>query len=349
MEDQILAITCHPESRIPDLAKVVPHLPYINTPTSESLFWSTDKLEMRRRITAYNPELTPKYMLVKNTEEETIQKIQKRIGFPLVVKPSGLASSLLVNVVYHTEELNKVLRRTFKRVNKINKEYKEAPAQIIVEQLLEGEMYSLDAYIDNVGNTYFCPMVHIKTGKTIGFDDFFAYRTLTPTQLNEDSINKAHNAAKETIKALGLRSTTAHIEFIRTEGKGWNIVEAGPRIGGFRHNMYNLSFDIDHISNDFLVRIPKKPIIKKRRKGYTSVFKFFAHKEGIITAIKGRKNVQKLESFHSIDMKLEVGDRARYAKNGGKSVFNVTLFNSDRSNLFADIRRMEQMVSIKTE
>lgn len=345
-EDQFLAVTSHPETRIPDLARIIPHLPYLETPTSESLLWATDKLEMRRRFSAYAPEITPKHAVVNDTSQKTIRNIERRVGFPLVIKPSGLAASLLVNVVYHTEELEKNLKKVFRRIDRINKEYKEKPAEVLVEQFLEGEMYSVDAYVDRKGSVDFCPMVHIKTGKSVGFDDFFAYRSLTPTQLNTSSIKEAQAVAKRAIRALGLRSTTAHIEFIRTE-KGWKIIEVGPRIGGFRDEMYKLSFDINHVLNDIYVRIPKKPIIRKRRKGYTAVFKFFAEKEGTITSIKGRQNVQKLDSFHDIKFKKEVGDRATYAKNGGKSVLNITLFNQDRSQLFADIRRMEQMIKIE--
>lgn len=348
-EEEILAVTSHPESRIPDLAKIVPHLPYISTPTSESLIWSTDKLEMRRRFSAYAPEITPKHMVVKDTSKESIKRIERRVGFPLIIKPTGLAASILVNLVYHTEELERELKKVFRRVERINRDYKDEPARILVEQFMEGEMYSVDAYVDAKGEVYFCPMVHVKTGKVIGFDDFFAYRTITPTQLNDDSIVGAHEAAKKAIKALGLRSSTAHIEFIRTENRGWNIIEIGPRIGGFRDEMYGLSFNINHVLNDILIRIGRKPVIRKRRQGYTAVFKFFAKKEGTITAIKGRQIVQRLDSFHSIDIKKSIGDRAIFAKNGGKSVFNITLFHADRSQLLADIRRMEQAISIETE
>jgi hypothetical protein len=42
-----------------------------------------------------------------------------------------------------------------------------------------------------------------------------------------------------------------------------------------------------------------------------------------------------------------VGDRCHFAKNGGKAVFDVTLYNDERSKLLADIRRVEQLVEIK--
>ncbi|OHA62698.1 MAG: hypothetical protein A3E07_00240 [Candidatus Wildermuthbacteria bacterium RIFCSPHIGHO2_12_FULL_45_9] len=49
-----------------------------------------------------------------------------------------------------------------------------------------------------------------------------------------------------------------------------------------------------------------------------------------------------------MEINLKIGDRAIYAKHGGKSVFDIILFNKDRAKLLADIRRLEQMISIET-
>lgn len=75
--------------------------------------------------------------------------------------------------------------------------------------------------------------------------------------------------------------------------------------------------------------------------------KWFADKEGIITELKGIKKIEELESFHKIDVNKKAGERSVFAKNGGRSVFNLFLYNQDRSKLLADIRRAEQLVQIK--
>ena len=76
--------------------------------------------------------------------------------------------------------------------------------------------------------------------------------------------------------------------------------------------------------------------------------KFFAKKEGILTELKGLKKARALESFKSLNIKNKIGDKCLYAKNGGSSIFNIIMFNKDRSKLLADIRRLEQMIIIKT-
>jgi hypothetical protein len=127
----------------------------------------------------------------------------------------------------------------------------------------------------------------------------------------------------------------------------WKIIEVGPRCGGFRDVLHNLSCDIDHSLNDILIRIPKKPIIPKKCKGFSAYIKHFAEKEGRITEMKGIKKIETLKSFHSIVVNKKVGDRSIFAKNGGRSVFNAVFYNADRSKLLADIRRLEKMVHIR--
>lgn len=345
----IVAATCRGEDQIPLFARVVPHLPYIATPSSESLTWSSEKILMRRRLATKNKKLVPAFTVVGDTSSSSLRKIEEKVGFPLVVKPAGLAASRLVSICFHKEELGKVLQRIFRRIKRV---YKTTGGtwepKVLVEQFMDGDMYSVDGYVDAVGTVSFCPMVYIKTGRAIGFDDFFGYQQLTPTKLKKESIAVAEAVAVEAVHALALRNTTVHIELMRTED-GWQIIEVGARIGGFRHLMYEYSYSINHTMNDILVRLGKRPIIPKKTVGYTAAMKFFAKKEGKLTKLSGVKKAQELASFKKIYINKKIGDGCTYAKHGGSSVFNVILFNPDRAALLADIRRLEQMIGIETE
>jgi hypothetical protein len=189
-------------------------------------------------------------------------------------------------------------------------------------------------------------MVKVITGKKIGHDDFYNYLQMTPSGLKSRSIERAQAAAEAGIHALGLRSTTAHTELLKLDDD-WKIIEIGARVGGFRHVLHSLSCDINHTLNDVLIRIPKKPILPKKCKGYAVAMKWFAAKEGTITEMKGIKRLEQLASFHKIDINKKVGDKATFARNGGRSVFNLFLYNEDRPKLLADIRRVEKMVEVK--
>jgi len=346
--DEILTAYCRSEVQIPNFQKVIPHIPYLKTPTTESLEWSINKYKMRKRFYAYDKSITPKFMLVKDQTKTTVKEIEKKIQFPLVIKPASLAQSLLVNVVYHREELEKNLRQVFRKLKATYKDSSRAGIvpEVIVEQFIEGTMYSIDGYINSRGKAYCCPMVVIKTGREIGFDDFFGYQQMTPTNLTKETLSNAEKVAITGVKALGLRSTAFHAELIKND-KGFKIVEIGPRIGGFRDELYRNSYGINHILNASTIGIPRIPQIPKRLKGHSAALKVFSKKEGIIESISGMKNLKELKSLKKLIINKKVGDRARFAKNGGKSVFNVIMFNKDRSSLLADIRRMEQSIVIK--
>ena len=103
-EDKLLAITCRSEANMGKFRKVIPNVPYLRTPTVESVSWAIDKTQMRRRFTSYDKTITPKYLIVKDNSAITMKKIEKKVGFPLVVKPAGLAQSLLVTICYHEDE-----------------------------------------------------------------------------------------------------------------------------------------------------------------------------------------------------------------------------------------------------
>ncbi len=345
---QIVAVSVRRELYVALFRRIIPHIPYVKTSTIPSLEWSTDKILMRRRMTHYNKKITPRYAVAKNSTKKTIDRIAKKIEFPLIVKPSALGSSKMITICYDKDELAKSLRRIVRSVNAINKKGGDVEVKVLVEQFMEGTMYSIDAYVNSRGTVYHTPVVEVKTGKMIGFDDFFGYQQMTPSTLRKSSIEKAQEVTEEAIHALGLRSTTVHIELMRMEG-GWKVIELSPRIGGFRHLMYKFSYGIDHVMNDIMIHAPKKPLIPLRVKGYTVAMKFFAPKEGRLTKLAGIKNAQKLNSFKKITINKKIGSLCKYAKNNGSSVFDIIMFNKSRPKLLADIRRLEKMVNIQTK
>lgn len=347
--DELYAITSRSESHIAKFAQVIPHVPYLKTPTAASLEWSTDKLQMRKRLRMFDPKHTPKFTEIGANTVKERKRIAETVGFPLIVKPANLSLSMLVSICYHEEELKQILANVNRKINKVYKENKRSETpKIIAEEYMEGDIYSIDSYVNSKGVVYHCPAVKVVTGKNIGHDDFFNYMHMTPTTLKKETIESAQERVETAIHALGLRSTTAHTELMRVEDE-WKIIEIGPRIGGFRNRLYRLACGFDHSMNDILIRVSKKPNVPKKCHGYAATLKWFPKQEGEITELKGIKKIQELKSFEGIIVSKKVGDRVQFAKNGGKAVFSVTLFNKERSKLLADIRRIEQSVVVKVK
>lgn len=345
-QSELLAITCRYEQHISRFAQVLPHVPYLRTTSTESLAWATDKYEMRKRLRLFDPKNTPRFTWVKDNTIKERKRVIDKVQFPMIVKPASLAASLFVTICYHEDELEKALRNLFRKLKTAyDKDGRKEIPKIIAEEYMEGDLYSIDSYIDSRGNIYHCPLVRQKTARDIGHDDFYNYLQITPAALKKTTVERAESVADTAIHALGLRSTTAHTELMKVDDD-WKVVEVGARPGGARDVLHKLSCDINHNMNDAAIRIPRKPIIPKKCKGYAAYMKYFADKEGMIVETKGIKKLESLDSFHTISVMKKVGDRSVFARNGGRAVFTLFLYNSDRSKLLADIRRIEQTVKV---
>lgn len=346
-QDQLLAITCRSEQHMARYAAVLPHVPYLRTTTTESLKWASDKYEMRKRLRLYDKKITPKFTRVKINSKEERDRVIKKIGFPMIVKPANMAGSLFVSICYHEEDLDKTLKLMFRKLKQAYQaEHSLEEPKVVAEEFMDGDLYSIDSYVDSRGKVYHCPLVKQVTAKKIGRDDFYNYLQITPTGLKAATVARAELVAEKAVHAIGLRSSTAHTELMKIDDE-WKVVEIGARVGGFRCVLHSLSCDINHALNDVLIRIPKKPQLPKKCKGYACAMKWYLAQEGVISEMKGIKKMEQLESFHSITLNKKIGDKFIFARNGGRSVFNLFLYNNDRSKLLADIRRIEKMVEIK--
>lgn len=348
-QDQLCAITSRAESYLADFIKIIPFVPYLPAPTPESLQWASDKRLMRRHFKIADSSITPKYVLVKDASDDELKRVINQVGMPLIIKPTNLAQSLLVHVCHHKEELQKAVKETFKEIQKVYDENgrTERP-RIIAEEYMDGLQYSIDAYVSARGKVTCCPLVRQKTGHDIGRDDFFGYLQSTPTGLSSETVKKAEDVVKRGIHALGLRNTTVHVELMRIDNT-WKIIEIGARIGGFRPQLHRLSCGINHGMNDILVRMGRQPVVPRRCGRFAAAMKYYAKEEGEIISILGLKKVEKLSSFYHIEMRKKRGDRSIFAKNGGGAIFVLYLVNDSRSELLADIRRVEESVKVKVK
>lgn len=342
-EGNIFAVTSQYENSILELKKLIPYLPYLPMPTEKSLEWSTEKKLMRSMLQAYDPKLVPKYKEITDSSSATVAAIEKAMSYPLIVKPSGLEGSLLVSMVSSRQELQATLEHTFRQIQKGYDTWikRQVPA-ILVEEFMEGDMYSVDTYVAEDGIT--CrslPPVHVVTGKKVGFEDFFGYVRIIPSGLSNSEIRGAHQAAEKACHAMGLRAITAHVELMRTDA-GWKIIELGPRIGGYRHEIYQLSYGANHIVNDILNRSGELPIIPEKLLRHTAIFNIYAHEEGLLEKVTGVDKIKDLASFISLNQEVHIGEPALFAKNNGDPIFNIVLSHEDSTILESDVRYLEE-------
>jgi len=348
IHDQVILTNCKYEAPMPIYARIVDVFPYLKNPSHHAILVANDKLEMRKAFRRYYPKITPKFIRVKKITDAIIKEINEKVGFPCVIKPTNLSKSKLVITCYDKEELLKNLEDAFRKIKSLYKKDKaETEPKIIVEELMEGQMYSIDAYVNSYGKSYYTPIIEIKTGKDAGYDDLFMYTQITPSVLAKEEEEKAQQVVLEAIHAVGLRSATVHCELMKTP-KGWKVIELASRTGGFREELLYYSFGIRHNLNDFLIHLGKKPILKKTREMQTVFIKFWPHKAGKLITIKGLKKAKELKSLVKLRREKKLGEYAGLSKHGHTFVVGFTLCTKSRSDLLADIRKLEKWIKIET-
>ncbi len=336
--DQIFAVTAQYENSIEELKKLIPYLPYLPTPLETTLDWATEKKLMRQQMEASDPRLVPGYLEVTDATPATIKAINDRLTYPVIVKPSGLEGSLLVTLVTNPANLTSVLRNTFSGVQTAyDKWIKRQKPRLLVEEFMDGQMYSVDAYVADDGTCRHTPPVKITTGRQAGFEDFFGYIQQVPADLAPADVQAANKAVAAACSALGLRSVTAHVELMKLQS-GWKIVELGPRVGGFRHEIYSLGYGINHLVNDILNRGGLEPIIPTKLQAPTAFLNIYAPKEGTLNAIHGLTKVKKLPSVRSIIQLNQIGESLQFAKHNGDPIFKVVLSHPSRQQFDQDIQ-----------
>lgn len=346
--DRILVVTTRYEDAIHHLSKLVPFVPYLNTPTESSLVWSTEKPLMRDRLKNYDPRLVPEYAKISEKNLPKWEELTKDLKFPVIVKPGSLWSSFLVTRCDTKEELGECLKATFEIIQGVyGRLRRETPPIVLVEEFMVGDMYSTDAYVSQTGEIRCMPLIKVLTSASLGLPGFYGHTCIVPTDLPEAEVNKAFDAAKAAIRALHLRSTTTHIELFRT-AEGWKIIELGARIGGGREELYREAYGIEHHYNDLANRadIPLKAPLKPLRHALREDI-YADDREGIIEAVEGAEEARKLESLVSLDIGVKPGDKAQFAENGGDVLAVGILSNTDKRQLDADAARLREVLQFK--
>ncbi len=350
IQDKILVSCCRYEAAMSDYAKAIPFMPYISTPTESSLLWSTEKKFMRDRLRDFDDSLIPKYKHLKVFNSIEIDDIIKNFTFPVIVKPNGLRLSLLVTKCDTPNELSTILANTFNLIAGVyKKEGGVGVPSVLVEEFIVGELYSIDAYIKPDGEVYCMPPIRTVTANDKGLEGFYGCEFILPVQLNKQEVSKAYETAILSIKALNLRACSAHVELYRCNDGKWKIVELGPRLGGHRDELYFGAYGVDHFYNDLAFRIGLPLEIPKPTGEFISCMGIYPETEGVIKSINNLSDAGKLEGVVSIDAKMNPGDRAVFAQNGGKSAVHASLVSDSIENLTLLIEKVRNIVNIDTE
>jgi biotin carboxylase len=350
LEKNLLLVSCDSERSQLYFKRVIPHVPYVNTPTESSIECSTNKGKMRERMIAYDSNLSPNVVVTEDASEATIQKVIQHVTFPVIVKPTGLDASKLVNKAHDEHELREILSSSFAVIDKIYAKFRGLGEKtMIVEEFIDGDIYSTDVYVDAKGMVYVLPFISCKNAAMDGRDGYQIYRSDSVLPLTSEEITAGQEMVKQSVHAIGLRSSVAHIELFhikRGNENSWKIIELGARPGGWRQETYGASYGIDHALNELLVKIGLAPDMPETLKAHSTTFRMHAPKAGIVDAITGLDEARANPSMHTLTVDAKPGDSVLPSAQGGSMLVGGLLHNTDLEQLSRDAASVRNMISI---
>jgi hypothetical protein len=327
-------------------AQIAAHLnlPGISEAAAEAC---TDKFIMRSLFAKAPEKVSPDFDIVQS--EDDVISFATAHSFPLILKPTNLAKSLLVTKNDSIEELIANYRKSMKLLQEAYDKYSpNRQPTLIVEEYLNGTIHSVDAFVDNNGEPHVLnEIVDYQTGYDIGYDDNFHYSRILPSSLDSLKQLSLVHCAKVGIKALGMSNTAAHVEIIMTND-GPRIVEIGARNGGYRDRMHNLSNGIDITGAGLKIAQGIIPDIASMKNEPCAVLELFPKHSGTFIEITNEKTLKTLPSLSYFSVKYEPGSTIGKSSDGYKMTAVIILHNDNSEQFESDLQYVNNNVYVRT-
>jgi argininosuccinate lyase len=149
----------------------------------------------------------------------------KQIGYPLIIKPTDLASSAHVSLVKNEDEL----RQAFDALSRFTHNFREQARDSVwlLEEFMEGDEVSVEAVTFN-GQTH---IIGITDKSLTGFPYFIEDGHMFPADLPKEQAQEIIEFVSKALDAVGHDHGISHTE-VKLTSDGPLLVEINPRPGG---------------------------------------------------------------------------------------------------------------------
>jgi len=304
---------------------------------------STDKSLMRHAFLAADRSISPDYTTV-DTLDEAIAFANAH-SYPLIIKPTNLVKSLLVLKCDDEEQLIERFTYAANTIGELYEKYNiyDRLPQLIIEEFIIGEQFSVAAFVDHEGTPHFCDgIVSLKNAQDIHVDDNYLYSRTLPVQLSDELSAEMFRVSDAGVRALAMRSVPAHIELMAGPS-GVKIIEIGARIGGYRPRMYDYSYGIDMLQQEVKLALGETPNLTGTFTTYTAVYELFPESEGSFEEITGNLDPALFAYFR---ITATPGKHVGPAKNGFKASAIIIITQTDPV-AFEELRTLVDAAKVK--
>ncbi|MBB5017939.1 argininosuccinate lyase [Chitinivorax tropicus] len=207
----------------------------------------------------------------------------KQIGYPLILKPSDLASSAFVRLVHDEAELQAAFQALEDFPNNFREQVRE-PLWLL-EEYMPGEEVSVEACTYRGETT----IIGITDKSVTGFPYFIEDGHMFPACLEPSEAKAIENLVRHALEAVGHDHGISHTE-VKLTPKGPRIVEINPRPGGnYIAELIQHVTGIDFLQAQIDLALGQRPDLTRKETGVRSAaIKFLVPEQsGHVTAIEG--------------------------------------------------------------
>ena len=188
----------------------------------------------------------------------------ERIGYPLIVKPTDLASSAFVRLVKDERELHDA----FSSLERFSRNFREQPREPrwLLEAFMTGDEVSVEACTFN-GETI---VIGITDKSLTGFPYFIEDGHMFPASLDSTTVDEITRLTCDALRAVGHDHGLSHTE-VKLTPAGPRIVEINPRPGGnYIAELVERVTGIDLLAAQIDLALGQRPNLVRRETGVAS-------------------------------------------------------------------------------
>ncbi|MCH2189121.1 ATP-grasp domain-containing protein [Candidatus Gracilibacteria bacterium] len=220
-----------------------------------------DKYLQRRLIQEHDNKLGIRFISL-TPDKIDLDSIESKVGYPCIIKPTdGLQSSGVVKI-HNRDELQSYLDHYQDFHDRLKSRGVDSK-NLIIEEFIDGQLYSVDYFVNHEGEVMLSPAVKVGLARDIGVKDYANIsRVLTEKTVDDLKGKRLKHFVKSTIQATGIRNTFVHHEFKLNSKGELKTIELNGRIGGGRLELLYRAYGINLY--EFIInKSIKVPKIKK--------------------------------------------------------------------------------------
>ena len=198
-----------------------------------------NKSLQRELLLKFDKNITVNY-LEAQLEKLNFHELSTDFWLPFILKPKEWVESSGVAKIENKSDFE-----IYKKDNNTN-------TNILVEEFIDGEMYSIDYFVDEWQNIMISKPVKVELANKLRINDFFNYsRVISESVEKELEKYNLNTFIKQTIEATWIKNTFIHHEFKFTSKWKLKTIELNGRIWWYRLEMYQTWYWINLFSMVF--------------------------------------------------------------------------------------------------